>query len=295
MNIDLLKPSVAITFDESFTYQHEFVDRLKRTGLFSMRKPTEDYFTSIASLLLDDKDPVEFIMNNEPVFEREDSIEINVAGTKANLTSFVYFPEMTDSDFNSQALNLLQKYKNNYFKIISENSGLNFYKKYLGTDCIKKKRLGDAFFYFQEYENALSIYSKLKNEYPMYCNRRIGWCKILLNQIDVSEPHIFDIFIFYSKYNSLYYTSKNLERRIRSGVEYLLSKKYLSPEKRLLIFYNCFKNFMDMRMQKKVDEYIDLINNEIRQNGNTDVPERKDLWLDVRNKIEAEFHTYKNL
>lgn len=293
---EFLKPVVNIIFDENFPYKQEFVLKLQKTKLFSLKTIDEDYFLNISKVLLEDGDPYDYMQIHMPKTEGDEFIEMFVSETlkKEHSNSFLYDKETTDNEFQNRAAEFFQKYRNTHYRVIEENSGFSFFKKYLEVDPLKKKRYADALLYFKEYNRAISEYKSIYTDFPKYCNRRIGFVKALLLTSEktdskiIIELYIWDVVLYLQQNYLLYFISKSLPTDQRQGVEYWLSKQNLNG-KRMILNYINFKNFIDLKQSERVNRYFNLLKDEIETNfDKATVYERKMVWKDLMIRIEGE-------
>lgn len=284
---------LAINFVKDYSHQDEFVSMLRDTGLFSTVCQQEKYFSTLSTMLLKDEDPSEYINNNEPFFPGTSITKVLVSDSPVDSDHlvFVYAPDMAKDLFTEKALEIAGGIKKRYFAAMRETAGFKFYKKYLNNNSLKRKELAEAFFYFKEYQQAISQFSGVSNVYPEYCARMVEWCKLLLGQCDSDNRHIFDILVLTKDTEGAYFASKALPEKWRCGVEYWLSTEDILPGQRLLVLYNCFKNAAAVKNTGRALTFLNSIKAEVNRKIGAGTACEKYLWKGIYDQIEAEIDT----
>lgn len=294
MNSKNMRVPLSITFADGFAHQDEFLTRISTAGLFSIACPPDEYFGTIARMLIDGASPAEYITKKEPKFPGACAWEMHVSEGHAPSDSlhFAYIPDEPEYSFSTRAREIVEKNKKMHFLVMEEYAGLKFYKKYLMNSMEKKKSYAEALFSLGDYQQATAHFTSIASAYPEYGTRMATWCKILANQLSHEDAFLcgysLDILLLHNKTQALYYLSGRLRGSTRAGVQCWLGQKSLRPGQRLLILYCCMRSLIESEDKEKAQAVLKQIKDEMASKMGQGSEWSRQLWEDVYRRIEAE-------
>lgn len=270
---------VKITFNDENINKMEVLDKFRNETIFYPKEIHLDYFSTIMSVLLEEKDPLLVINNFVPSVNGQMYLEIGVrsenTAKNANCLEIVYNNE---TDFQESVSYLVCNVKK---RKSSMSDG--FFDKILSLRNWSKD-IADLNFIERNYKDALVEYGKLFNRYPELSRRMCEICRMILGSKSVLDPIAVDILIFYERYDELFNLAKDLVPEIRIPIFMYLSKSDLTFKKRLITSFCCYENFKSVNEIDKSKKCLHWVENMLVECG-LDDPDNKPFLEDIKSMI----------
>lgn len=281
---------ISVSFESGYPHKEIFLKHLHLSGAFMVCVPLSEYYSEIRRILLSDCDPFDYIQSHEPIIDSTPSFDVLVACSPSEHIGFTFpfVPASTDSEFNTRISEITESIRIRWMSAFDENSGFNFYRKYLGMSTEKRKVLAEAYFFLGSYQESAGLFRKLKKAWPAYAIRMESWCNLMLGSAATPLPHIFDILMLNNRFDLLFESASSMNDDIRGAILYWLSGKPLPASCLLLVDYACLLNLTGLENSPKLEQLRGRMGSKIENIKNIPAGTRKQLWNEVSKNTDSE-------
>lgn len=281
-----------LEFDDSFRHREEFVERVVKTGMFSLKKVNRSYFSSIVESILKDEDPMPIIRETEPEIDGVPHMSLLVREASffhSQSIVFVYSSAMSEEVFSHRCMEALCAFRARNRRVILKNTGLYAIRTLFGTSDASRKELADAYFMDGNYESALYMYTRTSS--MGVCRRMSEICRALVGADMLGDPLAFDVAIFHRRFDVLYAAVEALPFDAKMAAQYYLVKQEMSQHMRVLLEYGCCKGFTIIGDRQRLSSVLCSLKRFVSCEGALASSTRagSSFWDDCRRALDFEF------